>query len=133
MNIYKKYILFQNLRNVAQKLCLPCSFKVQNWNGRGKLDFSATHLKFWKNVYFLKIFKWYYYHFLIFLLGSDLEKTLLSQTSIAWGVLGLALVATPYLGRIVRKDKQNKVLDNFTLGGRFCFEVNSFFRLSKDK
>ena len=38
-------------------------------------------------MYLLKIFKWYYYHFLIFLLDSDLEKTLLSQTSIAWGVL----------------------------------------------
>ena len=29
-----------------------------------------------KNVYFFRMYKWYYYHILIFLLASDLEKSL---------------------------------------------------------
>ena len=34
-----------------------------------------------KNVYFFKMHKWYYYHILIFLLVSDLEKSLKSFIS----------------------------------------------------
>ena len=41
-------------------------------------------------MYFLKIFKWYWYHFSIFLLVSNLEKIALSLPSISWGVLDYA-------------------------------------------
>ena len=34
-----------------------------------------------KNVYFFKMYKWYYYHILIFLLVSNLEKSLKSFLS----------------------------------------------------
>ena len=88
MKTYKKYTIFQSYKVVALKLSLPCPFESQNSKGRGRHNFWATTLKLWKNEYFLRVFKSYYYHFFIFLLDSDLEKTLLSQTSIAWGVLG---------------------------------------------
>ena len=87
MKTYKKYTIFQSYKVVALKLSLPCPFESQNSKGRGRHNFWATTLKLWKNEYFLRVFKSYYYHFFIFLLDSDLEKTLLSQTSIAWGVL----------------------------------------------
>ena len=88
MKTYKKYTIFQSYKVVALKLSLPCPFECKNSKGRGTHNFWATTLKLWKNEYFLRVFKSYYYHFFIFLLDSDLEKTLLSQTSIAWGVLG---------------------------------------------
>ena len=89
MKTYKKYTIFQSYKVVALKLSLPCPFECKNSKGRGTHNFWATTLKLWKNEYFLRVFKSYYYHFFIFLLDSDLEKTLLSQTSIAWGVLDL--------------------------------------------
>ena len=90
MNNYKKYTIFQSYKVVALKLSLPCPFECTNSKGRGTHNFWATTLKLWKNEYILRVFKSYYYHFFIFLLDSDLEKTLLSQTSIARGVLGLS-------------------------------------------
>ena len=89
MKTYKKYTISQTYKVVALKLSLPCPFECKNSKGRGTHNFWATTLKLWKNEYFLRVFKSYYYHFFIFLLDSDLEKTLLSQTSIAWGVLDL--------------------------------------------
>ena len=91
MKTYKKYTIFQSYKVVALKLSLPCPFESQNSKGRGRHNFWATTLKPWKNEYFLRVFKSYYYHFFIFLLDSDLKKTLLSQTSIAWGVLVLGI------------------------------------------
>ena len=94
MKTYKKYTIFQSYKVVALKLSLPCPFECKNSKGRGTHNFWATTLKLWKNEYFLRVFKSYYYHFFIFLLDSDLEKTLLSQTSIAWGVLALIYFKT---------------------------------------
>ena len=96
MKTYKKYTIFQSYKVVALKLSLPCPFECKNSKGRGTHNFWATTLKLWKNEYFLRVFKSYYYHFFIFLLDSDLEKTLLSQTSIAWGVLDQVKPANPW-------------------------------------
>ena len=59
---YKKSIIDQNLKGIAHPKRLPCPWKVQNWNGRGRLNFWATPSKFWRKWYFFKIYKWCYYH-----------------------------------------------------------------------
>ena len=45
-----------------------------------------------KNVYFFKMYKWYYYHILIFLMVSDLEKSLKSFLSRFQSSLGNIMV-----------------------------------------
>ena len=65
------------------------AIKFQNWNGRGRPNFWVTPLKFSKSIHLLEMFKWYYYHFLIFLLDSDLPKISVSVPSISWDVLAL--------------------------------------------
>ena len=96
MFAFKRYSIFQNYKGVAQKLGLPHPFEFQNSKGRGRHNFWATTLKLWKNGYLLRMFKSYYYHFSIFLLDSDLEKTPFSQTSIAWGVSDVHSLRRPW-------------------------------------
>ena len=52
LKIYNKYIFFQSFIGVAQKLCLPRPFEVWISKGCGRLNFWATPMKFWKNIYF---------------------------------------------------------------------------------
>ena len=48
--IYKRSMFDQNLKGLAQKLGLPRPWQVQNWNGRGGLNFWATTSKFCENA-----------------------------------------------------------------------------------
>ena len=75
LNIYKKYMLDQNLEGVAQKVRLPRPSEVQNWKGHGRLNFWARALKFFTDTYFLKIFKWYLDHFFISVMICHLPKS----------------------------------------------------------
>ena len=75
LNIYKKYMLDQTLEGVPQKLRLPCPSEVQNWKGRGRLNFWARALKFFAVTYLLKIFKWYLHHFFISVIICHLPKS----------------------------------------------------------
>ena len=65
MIIIKKYTIFQNLEAVHQKSSLPRPFQFWTSEGFGRVKFEVTTSKFWKIVYFLKMKKWYYYHFFI--------------------------------------------------------------------
>ena len=89
MKIYQKYIGFQSYMGVTSKLSLPCPFQTQNGKGRGRPNFQATPSKFSKSIQLLKIFKWYYYDFLIFLLVSNFQKNPKAFMSISKGVRGL--------------------------------------------
>ena len=60
---------------VAQKMKLPCPWEVKTWNGHSRPNLRATVLKFWWNYFFSKIYKWFYYHFLKFLLVSEFWKS----------------------------------------------------------
>ena len=75
LNIYKKYMLDQNLEGVAQKVRLPRPSEVQNWKGRGRLNFWARALKFFTDTYFLKIFKWNLYNFFISVIICHLPES----------------------------------------------------------
>ena len=48
--IYKRFMLDQNLKDLAQKLGLPHPSQVQNWNGRGGLIFWATTSQLCENA-----------------------------------------------------------------------------------
>ena len=48
--VYKRSMLDQNLKGLAQKLGLPRPWQVQNWNGHGGLNFWATTSKFCENA-----------------------------------------------------------------------------------
>ena len=48
--VYKRSMLDENLKGLAQKLGLPRPWQVQNWNGRGGLNFWATTSKFCENA-----------------------------------------------------------------------------------
>ena len=64
----------------------PHPFQAQNWKGHGRPNFQATPSKFSKSIQLLKIFKWYYYDFLIFLLVSNFQKNPKAFMSISKGV-----------------------------------------------
>ena len=80
MFIYKRWINFEILKDVAHTKSLPRPLVAKNWNGRGSSNFWATPLKFSKFVYFLKMLKWYYYHILLTLMVSILKKMLTSSS-----------------------------------------------------
>ena len=57
--ILKKYAFVQNLKGVAQKLSLPRPFELLALKSQKIVNFIATTSYFWKNVYFVKLYKWY--------------------------------------------------------------------------
>ena len=74
---------------VASKLSLPCPFQAKNRKGHGRPNFQAIPFKFSKSIQLLKIFKWYYYDFLIILLVSNFQKNPKAFMSISKGVRDL--------------------------------------------
>ena len=67
----------------------PHPFQAQNWKGRNRPNFLATTSKFSKSIQLLKMFKWYWYDFLIYLLVSNFQKNPKAFMSISKGVHGL--------------------------------------------
>ena len=57
MFVYKRSMLDQNLKGLAEKIWLPRPWQVQNRNRCGRLNFWATSSKFFGNSYLNRIVK----------------------------------------------------------------------------
>ena len=76
------YISYSNLKGKGSSCKI--SWLIGNSNQRLKWAWKAwksTTLELWKIGHLLEMFKWYYYHFLKFLIGTDLPKMSRSDTS----------------------------------------------------
>ena len=95
---------------VTQKLGLPRPFKVQNWNGRGRLNFWATPMKLCKIAFFIKIFKWYYYLFFeIFDRFWSTKKLASLHLHVHQNLSKISKKGTSIIWRSVRKKQLYKV------------------------
>ena len=55
--ILKKYAFAQNFKAAGQKSSLPCPSEISTLKPHKTVHFIVRTFKFWKNVYFIKIYK----------------------------------------------------------------------------
>ena len=63
LTTFKKYAFVQNFKVVAQKLSLLRHSEIWTLKPQKNVPFRARTFYFWKNVYFIKIYKCYKYWF----------------------------------------------------------------------